>query len=316
MARPRAPGHPRSQLDGTPSQGAETDRNPVPPPATAPRFRRLLVGVDGTPASRQAVEWARAIAEGHEDPVHVCQVLPDITAVAGAEAGGWVASRQVLAAARQDAQAATDDARDRLERAGIETHVEVREGSPPKQLSELAREIDVDLLLLGSHGHGQLHRWLLGSVSDAARHLVDASVLVTKTSPPPKRILVATDGEIPANRAMAHGAILADRFGAELGVLHVLETPVYDLETSIDRIEEAYITGGPLARRPRPEVLVEIGEPADRIIEMAGRWKADLVVTGTREIHGLKALLEKSVSDAVAHDAPCSVLVVKDRLPR
>lgn len=71
----------------------------------------------------------------------------------------------------------------------------------------------------------------------------------------------------------------------------------------------------PLARRPRPEVLIEIGDPADRITEMAARWKADLVVTGTRGIHGLKTLIEKSVSDAVAHAAPCSVLIVKDRLP-
>lgn len=300
---------PSMAVDRPVDQRTDGPQHPLPLPATATKLQRLVVGVDGQAPSRQAVDWARAIAAQQEATVEVCQVLPALGSLAGADGIGWPG----LGRAMRSAEGAVADALERLEMVGVETRATVLEGSPPVELAGLADDRDADLLILGSHGHGALHRWIMGSISDDVRHRTQTSVLLTKAPPPPARILVATDGEAPARHAMGHAATLADLFGAELAVVHVLETPVYDLETSIDRIQEAYITGGPLARRARPEVLIEIGDPASRIAAASEAWEADLVVTGTRDLRGLRALIGRSVSDAVAHDAGCSVLVVKDR---
>ena len=53
------------------------------------------------------------------------------------------------------------------------------------------------------------------------------------------------------------------------------------------------------------------GSPEQRIVEEARRWKADLIVVGSHG-RGFWGRLLGSVSDAVIHHAPCSVLVVRE----
>jgi nucleotide-binding universal stress UspA family protein len=56
---------------------------------------------------------------------------------------------------------------------------------------------------------------------------------------------------------------------------------------------------------------VLIGSPESRIVEMADEIKPDLIVVGTHGYSGWERLLLGSVSDAVVHHAPCSVMVVR-----
>ncbi len=53
------------------------------------------------------------------------------------------------------------------------------------------------------------------------------------------------------------------------------------------------------------------GSPESRIVELAERLKPDLVVVGSHDYSAWERLLIGSVSDAVVHHAPCSVLVVR-----
>jgi len=58
---------------------------------------------------------------------------------------------------------------------------------------------------------------------------------------------------------------------------------------------------------------VDMGRPAELILREAESWRADLIVVGShgRGFWGRLAL--GSVSDAVLHNAPCSVLVVRNK---
>jgi nucleotide-binding universal stress UspA family protein len=56
---------------------------------------------------------------------------------------------------------------------------------------------------------------------------------------------------------------------------------------------------------------VLIGSPESRIVEMADEIKPDLIVVGSHGYSGWERLLLGSVSDAVVHHAPCSVMVVR-----
>jgi nucleotide-binding universal stress UspA family protein len=53
------------------------------------------------------------------------------------------------------------------------------------------------------------------------------------------------------------------------------------------------------------------GEPRGKIVDVAARWKADLIVVGSHGRTGLERLLMGSVAEAVVRHAPCSVHVVR-----
>ena len=62
--------------------------------------------------------------------------------------------------------------------AGVEAEAEVLEGDPAKRIVELARLLDVDLIVVGSRGLGTVAGALLGSVSRDVLHHADRPVLV------------------------------------------------------------------------------------------------------------------------------------------
>ena len=138
------------------------------------------------------------------------------------------------------------------------------------------------------------------------------------------KILCAVDFSESSRVALQHAADLAQRFGAELLLVHVREGP---------RTPEAQITAPPelaeaeaeelrrkldgwraeaarLAQRPVKAVL-EAGPPAAEIVRVAAAEKCDLVVTGTHARKGLRHLLLGSVAERVAREAPCPVLVAR-----
>jgi nucleotide-binding universal stress UspA family protein len=61
----------------------------------------------------------------------------------------------------------------------------------------------------------------------------------------------------------------------------------------------------------RAEIRVETGDPGEQIIFVAETEKVDLIVVGSHHKGTLRRVLGRSVSDGVAHHAPCPVLLVR-----
>jgi nucleotide-binding universal stress UspA family protein len=61
----------------------------------------------------------------------------------------------------------------------------------------------------------------------------------------------------------------------------------------------------------RAEIRVETGDPGERIVAVADTQKVDLIVVGSHHKGTLRRVLGRSVSDDVAHHAPCPVLLVR-----
>jgi nucleotide-binding universal stress UspA family protein len=132
------------------------------------------------------------------------------------------------------------------------------------------------------------------------------------------KVLVAYDGSEAAGRALERTAQLAP--GAHVTVISVVPLqpsgphstgPVMsgDVEAHSRELEEAVARLKSLGIEAA-ESLEAVGHPADAIVEEAERGGFDLVVVGSRGLHGVRAL--GSVSERVAHRARCSVLVVNE----
>jgi nucleotide-binding universal stress UspA family protein len=70
---------------------------------------------------------------------------------------------------------------DRLRKAGIETTALLVHGSIVETILKEASDLDVDMIVVGSHGHGAIYRLLVGSVSEGLLHKSRLPVLVVPT---------------------------------------------------------------------------------------------------------------------------------------
>ena len=140
-----------------------------------------------------------------------------------------------------------------------------------------------------------------------------------------KRIIVATDGSDGGNRAVETAAGIAKATGASLLIVtvggditgaelrrlakaqgdlsHTLETKSSRILARARKLAQRLGVAGPILR-------CEWGDPAEVIVEIAQREKADAVVVGRRGRSRLAELLLGSVSQKVTGLAPCTVIVV------
>lgn len=139
----------------------------------------IVVGVDGSPGARTALEWAAAEARLRGSRLRAVQAWHLPAAAYGS--GGFVPpvginwEDDLEQAARAGLAKALDDAGGLLDGIEVERHVD--EGSAAAVLSEAAA--DADLLVVGSRGLGGFKELLLGSVGhQCAQHAPCPVVIV------------------------------------------------------------------------------------------------------------------------------------------
>ena len=150
-----------------------------------------------------------------------------------------------------------------------------------------------------------------------------------------KKILVALDGSEPAGKALDFALNLAEKYSAEILLLsafqpvivpmtspqitavpHIPPVAVGTYSKELKAIHEKVLSEAlKKAKKIKPNLeistkLVE-GRPSEKIVETAKEGNFDIIVMGSRGLGGIKAFFLGSVSDRVADEATCPVLIVK-----
>jgi nucleotide-binding universal stress UspA family protein len=137
-----------------------------------------------------------------------------------------------------------------------------------------------------------------------------------------KTILVAHDGSDASEKALRKALEIAEKFDASVTVLSVIPELYFTelVETDRDMIAKSLAAETEKMmekiREKAPKLssfrtLVTQGNPAEEILETAGKIGADMIVTGSHGRHGAQKFLLGSVSSRIVDHAQCSVLVVK-----
>jgi len=138
------------------------------------------------------------------------------------------------------------------------------------------------------------------------------------------RILCPVDLSDVSRHAIEHAAVLARWYQAKITALHVCNPVVIPsadfaavgpvrFPLTEDEIEEAraqIVAGLEPARGLDTDVIVEHGQPVDRILERATALPADLIVIGTHGAGGFQHLVLGSITEKVLRKATCPVLTV------
>jgi nucleotide-binding universal stress UspA family protein len=65
---------------------------------------------------------------------------------------------------------------------GCKVHTELRAGAPAREILAAAKEYEAELVVIASHGHGNLHSLLIGSVADRVIRMAECPVLTVKAA--------------------------------------------------------------------------------------------------------------------------------------
>jgi nucleotide-binding universal stress UspA family protein len=208
---------------------------------------------------------------------------------------------------------------ERLKEVGIPAEVLVTRGDPRHLIPFFARKWSSDLVFVRAHVRKDLAHWMLGSVARAVVTTAPCTVQIVRDQEEDRahapdgvrRVLLATDG---SENSAAAARALAERpwpEGSEFRVVSVEEpwvftsTRVRNLE-AVSSAEQVLASAGLKATG-----AVLSGNPKEAILDEARKWAADLIVVGSHGRRGFRRLLLGSVSEAVAMNAHCSVVVVR-----
>ena len=250
-------------------------------------FDRIVVSIDDTPEGVEAARQA-AVLRLPDGRLHLLAAIHTATAAqAGFAARGF--ADQMLTGARAALEQAAATTRPT-------THT-LLDGRPAPLILQRLRRHRATLLVIGCHDHRRSAGLLVGALEPVLLREAPCSVLVARRDSwperGPERIVVGVDGSPESMRAVEVARALAARFDARLGLVVGRGGKLRDAST----VTSTY-----------PEALVDDRPPVDALVAASG--SADLVVVGSRGLHGLQAI--GSVSERVAHRAHASVLVVRD----
>ena len=190
-------------------------------------------------------------------------------------------------------------------------------GSVSQVLLELIDELEIDLVVLGTRGHGGIKKLVLGSVAEEIVNCAPCAVLTVGphskwvSEPKLRRILYATDLLPGSATALRYALWLAEEEHARLTLLHVLKVPT-DVPLGHPGSEKAMAMKRLVQLLPpetapavKREFIVEIGAPAEHIVRAAKDLDADLIVMGPH--HTSHAQLSAHLPWVTPHQVLCHV---------
>jgi nucleotide-binding universal stress UspA family protein len=294
---------------------------------------RILLAVDGSASSVQARDLVASLPWPPGTAITLLMAYDIPVAWLGdpmLAAGDWL--NEAEDGLRRNAEGQLGGLAVPLEGRGWEVDRRVVRGRAATEILTAAEDLPADLVVVGSRGHGPIASMLLGSVSAEVADQARSAVLVAR-GPRVSRLVVATDGSecaaiIPDE--LAKWTAFKDLPTVALSVTPV-ESPAFELMVSLytlgsepleaqrDELRDAHRRhAAAMAERLSANGIpaqaeVRSGDAAHEIIAAADATNANLVVTGSRCLHGMDRWFLGSVARNVLLHTSASVLIVRRR---
>ncbi|HYD49497.1 MAG TPA: universal stress protein [Terriglobales bacterium] len=140
-------------------------------------MKTILVPIDFSDVTNAVLDHAILLAQKFASRIDVVHVAAPEPTFVGYEPGPQVVRYQVATELREEHRLVQNLAQ-KLRDQGLDAHGLMLQGSTVECIVERAKKIAADLIILGSHGHGAIHRVLLGSVSEGVVRHATCPVLI------------------------------------------------------------------------------------------------------------------------------------------
>lgn len=150
-------------------------------------LRHVLVPLDGSPLAEEALEYAQAIVAPDGKITLVSAVEVDDIPAYGPALMPLVRTslpdyQDALNNLIPQANAYLQHIADRLQLRGVRAVFEARLGEPAAVIVDVARELNVDAIVISTHGRSGIGRWLFGSVTTKVLETANRPVFVVPSA--------------------------------------------------------------------------------------------------------------------------------------
>ena len=306
---------------------------------------KILVAYDGSPCSDAALDdlvRAGLPDSGTAVVISVSEFWMTSNSKANTEADPYI--EELLRKSRETSEKAFAEAVEMSDRACLRLKTVLPKwdvtpkatfGSPAWEVLTAADEIKPDLIVVGSHGHSAISRFVLGSISQKILTEARCSVRVARgrieIEPAPERIIIGFDCTDGANAAVLAVSRRNWGKGSEIRLIAIADPvrpslvgelipPIRHAVEEINKSEREWIE-----RQAHPalavlrdaglaaSLLILEGNPKHVLPKEAETWGADCIFVGATANAGrVKRFLLGSTASAIAARAHCTVEVVRE----
>jgi nucleotide-binding universal stress UspA family protein len=298
-------------------------------------IRNILVPIDFSKMSIQAIETAKGLAQPFGATIHLVHVHHWQYS---ADFVGPVISSGFLPASFEEHRnkQLAEELKTIASKAGLaprdQTHLKTG-ASAFHEICTLAQEIPADLIVMPTHGYTGLKHVFLGSTAERVVQHAPCPVFVVrqlgKRAPGKKfgykKILVPVDFSGCSQKGLEYAIGFANELGAQIALLHATYlgyiyssegTALYDIpglqkaaRESAERQMQKLVRAAKFGRVKFETAFTEASPVLD-ICDFAKNHDVDLIITSTHGLTGFQHVLIGSIAEKVVRHAPCSILVV------
>jgi nucleotide-binding universal stress UspA family protein len=326
-----------------PSRQKETSQ-PVTCPVSKPvraanlKVRSILVPTDFSPASNEALKYAADFAVKVGAQITLLHAVEPLPAIDLQYYPMILENEEMMLDCRRELE--NLPAHEKLDPKLFLRSI-VQNGVPFHEITSAAKSLNMDLIIIATHGYTGFKRVLLGSTAERVVRYAPCPVLTvrpveqqsvggrrakagTKRVAQFRRLLVPVDFSEESKRALQYATRFAEQFGSVVDLIYVIESTgrlkgSQFIRPGLNVGAAATELRGKLAQLAREEVEelapvfphVESGKASEEIVGLARSRGADLIVISTHGRTGMKHVLLGNVAEAVLRTAPCPVLVVR-----
>jgi len=302
--------------------------------------RKIIIAVDDSETSAYAFTWALHNLFKKSDKVIVLTAAPFVTLdfpstdIASDYGVTAVQSPRDAAAAEKNVNEGAKDLIAKYVQLCAQSEItcegEVVKGEAASWIVDEAERLNAQLVVMGSHAYGVLKRALVGSKSDFVLHNATCSVAIVRHSEDAlevhdplassggvRKIVIAVDESkesVYAFQWAIENFCKEDDNVVIYHVHHSVLTPVSTLATALndsEKLVEKYMEYAAKETKIKCEGMVVTGQTEVKVCEGLTNLHADAVIIGTRDRGTLARTFLGSVSDYLAHNSPCPLIVAK-----
>jgi nucleotide-binding universal stress UspA family protein len=282
---------------------------------TAISFKNILFLTDFTEASEAALAYALGLARHYNArvyPAHACNpVMPAETTTP------------------QFLEAVVENSRKHLAKLATKNEINgmplFAQGSIETAFPKWIDEHGIDLVIAGTHGRRGLQRFLMGSTAEFIFRNAACPVLTVGPHVAVRpykgftvdNILFPTDMGKHADFAATYALSFARETRGRLVFMHVISLDETFRRDRVEMVSAARrkvekLVPADAQEWCKPEIVIEIGDPALELVGYAEKERPDLIVLGLPYDKKFNAHFRTGVTYKLVSSAPCPVLTIRD----